>query len=117
MIATELPIRIGRGLNERGHWATKHRRAQAEKLAGRLAVQATDAWRAKAIPLPAVVTLTRIAPRALDDDNLAGGFKAVRDGVALALGVDDADPRVRWRYAQERGQPKHYAARITIEAA
>ena len=47
--------------------------------------------------------------------NLAGGFKAVRDQVASWLGVDDADPRVTWVYAQDRA--KHYEVIITMEKA
>ena len=66
--------------------------------------------------LPCVVTLTRIAPRALDCDNNQISMKAVRDGVADRLGVDDRDPRVTWRYGQEKpDQPRTYAVRITIE--
>lgn len=56
--------------------------------------------------LPCVVTLTRISPRLLDDDNLRPALKAVRDGVADRLGVDDRDPRVEWRYAQRKGAQK-----------
>lgn len=52
--------------------------------------------------LPCVVRLTRLSPGTLDDDNLRGALKAVRDGVADRLGVDDRDPRVTWEYAQER---------------
>jgi hypothetical protein len=63
-----------------------------------------------------IVTLTRIAPRSLDDDNLPRSFKAIRDGVADALGTDDsARSNLRWRYAQEKGPPKQYAVRIQIE--
>ena len=40
-----------------------------------------------------VVTLTRVSPRALDSDNLAYAFKAVRDEVAAYFGVNDNDPR------------------------
>ena len=52
-----------------------------------------------------MVTLTRIAPsNGLDDDNLAGALKAVRDEVAAWLGVDDKDrATVRYEYEQERG--------------
>jgi hypothetical protein len=64
---------------------------------------------------PQTVTLTRIAPRAFDDDNLAASFKAVRDGVADALGVKDNDSRVRWVYAQRRGLPREYSVEIRIE--
>lgn len=54
--------------------------------------------------------------RVLDDDNLASGFKATRDGVADWLGVDDGDKRLTWRYAQEKGAPKFYGVRIEVEA-
>jgi len=65
-----------------------------------------------------IVTLTRIAPRYLDDDNLPRSFKAIRDGVADALGTDDsARSNLRWRYAQEKGPPKRYAVRIQIEVS
>jgi hypothetical protein len=65
---------------------------------------------------PSVVGLVRIAPRALDDDNLQGALKHVRDGVADALGVNDRDPRVTWQYAQEKGDTGQYAVRIEIRA-
>lgn len=58
-----------------------------------------------------VVCCTRIAPRALDDDNAAGAVKASRDAVAEWLGVDDRNPRVTWRVDQARGAP---ALRVEI---
>lgn len=62
-----------------------------------------------------VITLTRIGPGTLDsEDNLAAAFKAVRDGVASGLAVDDRHPLLRWLYAQER-RGKEYAARVMIE--
>lgn len=66
------------------------------------------------------ITLVRIGPGTLDDDNLSGACKAVRDGVADALGIDDDDPRVRWRYAQRKsrarpiGIPPEYGCEITL---
>lgn len=101
-----LPLRIESVANKREHWGKRAARAKAHRFAA-LAVPAH--------PLPCTVTLTRIAPRALDDDNLQSGFKALRDGIADRLGVKDNDPRVTWRYAQERGQPKQYAVRVCIE--
>lgn len=56
-------------------------------------------------PLPLTVHIVRqIGPRGrqLDTDNLVRAAKAIRDGVADALGIDDADPRVAWVYGQER---------------
>lgn len=64
--------------------------------------------------LPCTVTLTRIAPRDLDGDNLQSSLKAIRDGVADFLKVDDRDSRVTWAYAQERGAPKFYGVRVEI---
>lgn len=101
----ELPLRIESVANRREHWTTRSRRTKAHRLAA-LAVPVH--------PLPCVVTLTRVAPRRLDGDNLQSGFKALRDGIADRLGVDDADPRVRWEYDQVRGQHKEYAARVRI---
>jgi len=50
-----------------------------------------------------VALLVRESMRALDGDNLAGALKAVRDGVADALGIDDRNPRVTWLVDQRRG--------------
>ncbi len=71
--------------------------------------------------LPCTVTLTRISARGLDDDNLQGAFKAVRDSVASALCVDDRlRDIVRYEYSEDvvkwkRGTPTPKAIRITIE--
>jgi len=60
------------------------------------------------------VSLVRIGRGQLDDDNLAGAFKAIRDGIAKALGVDDGDrTRVRFFYGQRTGGEP--AAEIKIE--
>jgi hypothetical protein len=50
----------------------------------------------------------------MDDDNLAAGFKAIRDGVSDWLDVDDGDGRLTWKYSQEHGAPKTYAVRIEV---
>ena len=61
------------------------------------------------------VTLTRIAPRRLDGDNLAAALKSVRDGVADWLSVDDGSDLVSWYYAARRGRQGEYAVEIAIE--
>lgn len=58
------------------------------------------------------VYLDRRASRKLDDDNLASAFKAVRDGVADYLGIDDGDERISWIYDQ--GKHNICAFHITI---
>lgn len=59
------------------------------------------------------ITLTRLAPRTLDDDNAIGSMKSARDGVSDALGVDDSDPRLTWRYGQEKA--RDYSVRVEIQ--
>lgn len=110
----EIPLKIESTLNKREHWARRAKLAKAQRdaahygLIGLLPTGESSLYRRMA----KVVKLTRIAPRELDTDNLAGGFKSVRDGVADWLGINDNDPRVTWQYAQERGKPKQYACRI-----
>lgn len=96
-----VPIRTGRGLNDRGHWRVKARAVKAER-------QAT-AWVLKNATRPAIpcsVLLTRIAPsNGLDDDGVVGSLKSVRDEVARWLGVDDRRRDiVRYAYGQRRGE-------------
>ena len=66
------------------------------------------------------VTLTRIHPKGRpvrdEDDNLHAAFKGTKDGVADALGLDDASRnqggRIEWVYNQIVGP---WGIRITIE--
>lgn len=105
-VAVTVPIKTGRGLNAREHWAQRSRRVKSEREA--------VGWMllGKRPELPCVVRLTRIAPsKGLDGDNLQGSLKAVRDSVAQWLGVDDADARVTWQYDQQRGE---YGVRVEI---
>lgn len=68
------------------------------------------AWHAPA--LPCVVHMTRLAPsNGLDDDNLRGALKGVRDELARWLGVDDRSPLVTWQYDQRRGE---YAVEVAV---
>ena len=47
-----------------------------------------------------LITLISLRGRRLDGDNLAGGFKPLRDAIAARLGVDDGDGRIEWEYGQ-----------------
>lgn len=114
-VVLTLPIRVTSGLNMREHWRVRAARVKKERTLATLAAFGCKGF--TAIGWPAVCTLTRIAPGLLDDDNLAGGFKAVRDGIADALGIDDADPRISWRYAQQKGPRGEYKAIVRLEKA
>lgn len=137
-----VPLRLESEANARGHWSGKARRAKDARQAvtaafvdagARVAVEIVQPkklgskvrTRSRWIPLmagtwltppalPLVVFLARIAPRELDGDNLQRSMKAVRDQVAELLAIDDADPRVTWRYEQRRGRVKEYAVEIAI---
>lgn len=104
-----LPLRTQSPNGQHGHWAALARRRKAERRWARVSTPAC--------PLPCTVTLTRHSAGVLDDDNLRGALKGVRDGVADALGVKDNDPRVEWRYAQAKAPRGHYAVQIDLEAA
>lgn len=66
--------------------------------------------------LPCVITLTRVAAGTLDaHDNLPSAFKHIVDGLASWLGVDDSDPRVAWRYQQQKC--KRGAFGVVVEIA
>ncbi len=107
------PVRIESNANLREHWATRARRNKRQRSVIQWHLRALGS-----IPKPAgqlVVTITRIAPRRLDDDNAIGGCKAVRDAIAEWLGIDDGSEQVAWRYGQERGRPREYACRVRIE--
>lgn len=95
-----VPIRTVPGLNAREHF--RHRAARVKNERQEVA------WALLGKPVPATpcsIRLTRSAPSAgVDDDNLVGALKAVRDAVADWLGIDDKrSDLVRYVYAQERG--------------
>lgn len=95
-----LPLRLRSVMNLREHWRRRAERAQTHRVTARAQMRS-------ACPkpeLPAVITIIRLAPRKLDTDNLAASAKAVRDGIADWLGVDDADERVTWCYEQRQQQ-------------
>lgn len=114
-----LPLRIASVRNAREHWAAKAKRTAAHRGAARLHLLSLmkRSGLGRSMLLPARVTLTRIAPRRLDDgDNLSDAFKDVRDGVADALGVNDGDiASVVFDYAQRRGRAKEYGIEISVE--
>lgn len=112
----ELPIPTKSESNQREHWAARAKRAKWQRNTAKLLLwMPLDGCRRS--DMAVTVTLTRIAPRRLDDDNLRGALKAVRDAVADALGhADDSHPRLTWAYAQRRGATGAYAVEVRVEA-
>lgn len=112
MVCVRVPIRIISEANSRQHWRKAAARKKEHRSIARLVLQ----QHARPMHEGAVrILLTRIAPRVLDDDNLASGFKAARDGVADWLGIDDGSKRLAWSYAQAKGATGEYAAIVAVE--
>lgn len=115
-VSIELPMRLQNPLNG-AQWGksgfAKSRARKQQRTTVGLTMQAL--LLAEGLRPPCVVTVTRVAPRKLDEhDGLPASCKAVIDGIADALGVNDRDPSVTWVIGQERGAPKYYGVRITV---
>lgn len=109
-----IPIKTGRGQNDREHHMARHRRVKKERETTCLIVKAALPSRG----LPCRVTLTRLSTGVLDaHDNLRASMKALVDGVADALGIADNDPRIHFFYAQEKCKRGQFGVRIEISPA
>ena len=109
-IAFVLDIKTVNELNRHEHWRVRAKRAKRQHGLAMLVTRSKMGfwlW-------PVTVSLTRLSPsKGLDaHDGLPASQKFIVDGIAEALGVDDADPRVTWTYAQERDPG--YAVRVAI---
>ena len=107
-----LPLRTVSGANMREHWSAKAKRAKLHRSTARMMLTLDKKWCAKQNHFD--VRITRIAPKKLDSDNLAISNKAIRDGIADAIGIDDGSNKFSWEYRQESGRPKEYAVRVEI---
>lgn len=119
MISLKIPIKV-QSPNTMEHW--RQRATRNKKHAALIKLQLSTAQEAKStIDFPCVVTLTRLAPRLFDEDNLIFSMKSYRDTVAdylipgLKPGRADGDKRITWIYKQQKGAPKEYALLIDID--
>lgn len=112
MVAVCVPVRIVSVMNEREHWSTRYRRAHNQREAARWAL---SKHKAPPVGTSVRIAIERVAPRELDDDNLAAGCKAVRDGVSDWLHVDDGSRSLSWSYKQRRGnKPRQYTCNVYV---
>ena len=109
-----IPLRTGRGLNDRMHFMQRARKVKAERLAVGFVMNTQH----KAPAGPVTVNLGRVSPSAkgLDKDNLQGALKGVRDQVSAWLGRDDADESITWNYSQRPGKRGEWAVEIEVLA-
>lgn len=105
-ITVHIPIRTVSETNQREHWRVKAKRVSAQRLLAKMKL--------REVMKPLLrITVTRIAPRRLDDGNLSAALKAVEDGIQDAIGIDDGSPVIQWVRLQEKD--KEYGVRIEIE--
>ena len=119
-LTIEVPIKTVSEANRsrHEHWGSTARRVKQQRNATRLLVRAAlnninepETW----LPQPVAVTLIRFGPKKLDDDNLGTALKAVQDGVADALGIDDGDVDQIWFYHDQVYGESEYKVVIKID--
>lgn len=121
MLALQLPLHLvsEKQVRSQEHWSARHTRVKTQRRAvydGLLTLWGPGFL----VGLPLLVTLTRIAPRALDDDNLAAACSACRDGVSdwlagMPVKGQDRQEGLAWRYGQQYIAPKFFAVEIRVE--
>ena len=120
-VVVTIPLKTPNMTNRREHHFARARRQKKHRDVTVLALKATGPFGFMAMHGRSLgcdvrrlaVTLTRVSPGTLDaHDNLRSALKSVVDGVASYFGIDDADPRIEWRYAQAKGPA---AVRIEFE--
>lgn len=90
----------------RGSMGAMHAYMGREKKRRQWALTSATVNAASFIGWPVRITLVRVAPNAVDDDNLGQMFKRVRDGICEALGFRDDKRRegfLDWKYEQRKG--------------
>lgn len=114
-----MPIKTISEANVKEHWGAKSRRAKSQRRIAKLHVhnyiQALPRGYLDMLKRNGmIITLIRINRTAhvLDDDNLARSLKAVRDGVAEAIGLDDGNKAYTWKYEQRKESA--YAVEVFI---
>lgn len=108
-LVLELPfVTTSRANDHRSnHWGARARAAKPQRQGTQLALaKHRRTLQAELAAAGLVVRVVRIAPRELDGhDNVGMALKAVSDGVADALGVNDRDERLVLQPDGEKGTP------------
>ncbi len=112
IVYARLPLKLVSEANAHEHWRNRQKRAKAQRAAAKAALGPD----VKGPPPPYLITITRIGPRELDSDNLAGSAKHIRDGVADWLGMNDNDKRLTWEVKHRSEGRGVYACEIVIES-
>lgn len=99
-IPTNIPMETPNTKNRREHWRPRADRTAAQRAKTRKAVAK---WLEANGPVLRI-TVTRVAPRRIDQTNLGAALSAVVDGIADALRLDDGSLAVDWVLRQRKGR-------------
>ncbi len=91
-------------MNRREHWAVLYKRKKTQHHIAALGMHGLNPVEYLGSELR--ITLTRIGPRALDDDACVSSFKFIRDAIAQVIWggrMGQRDDLAEWRYEQKRG--------------
>jgi hypothetical protein len=112
---TRNPLNAAWGNSRRAGFARANEKRNEEKttrLYARAALRAAGLTGAELVPC--VVVMTRLSSGEMDDDGLAGALKKVRDGIALALCIDDGSRFIRFRPRQRKAKPGTQGVEVAI---
>lgn len=111
-------IRTAIESNSSEHWTVKAKRHKKQKLM----IKKVFLSERPPVQPPCIVSITRIAPRELDEhDNLRVSLKWIADALAEYLvpgkanGRADDDKRIQWHFSQKKGLIREYGVYVKIE--
>lgn len=110
-IRVDLLMRTVSESNARGHWTRHAKRHQNQRGGAMLLTRVAVVVERRRRGPPSSVVMRRVAPRLLDEGNVAASLKYVQDGVADGLEINDGDRAIRWTYEQRIGP---YAVEVDI---
>jgi len=108
VIAYSLRNEIVSEANRHDFWARKYQRVKnhrfTAKTFSKIAFEnAGWHWDGKTNLTVSMTRVIKKRGKTMDDDNLASGLKATRDGISDALGTADNNPYIKWVCNQRRG--------------
>lgn len=105
----EIPVEVVSEANLREHWSKRYKRSKNQRAwaKAKMALEARPmiycSWNGGGRFHVTLIRIMALRQRKFDGDNLQSAFKAIRDGIADALGIDDGSDRLTWEYRQEKG--------------
>ena len=113
----EIPIRLESYGNSNEHWRKKVKRKKFHNELLDIFICNSCIF----VKPPCRIILTRVAPRRLDEDNLAFAFKNILDKIGKKLmphkkiGHADGSGLLKIEYRQEKGAVREYKIIVTLE--